>query len=703
MADDDVSARTWYEDAWAAGWAPLFCTRNQTGSWVPQRGTTGSAPWPRVQPVPPPGLRYRRAVRVPDGVVLLDVDCDRPEQPDKDGWATLTALAARWGPLPPSVRLTARGPFQHSGRYAYRVPPGTVLRDPGVGVEVIRSGHRFSWAPGDVHPATRTAVAWLDADGGTVAGWPDLAALPALPAAWVSGLSTAASTAVDRGPGRVIEHGQALAAEDAAWAEFCAHSPGDGGLRSALLSWARLAAGRQLAAGVDAAALPALIWKAMTGHPAWPSPDWEPEPTREAITYAVEHADDDAPVVLPKGTSRFEADGYPKRDLPKSNDQVSAVIQPLPTSGRMVTSRSAASITPRRLRWLWRDELDSYVVASALTLFAGRGDVGKSTTAWWVAAQLSQGKLPGECFGTPSDVHIYATEDEYADTIVPRLIGAGAAMDRIHVLFASDGEDDELPIDWQSDLPAIRDDMRKHGSVALIVDPIISTLPVGANANHETDIRPALTSLKRMLAEIGAAGIGIAHFNKNTDGDLDNAVSGAAAWRNIPRSVIAFVRDKNANQLLFGPIKSNGSRTRTVRTYELASVSVGTVDGPDDVPVFTPGNASEDATLAGAARSTDSATATVVAASEEFAAVAAFIGREGRPAVELANATAAGDFDGYERWDTLRKKLPKVHFTNHRLGFQQPFVWTLTRAGIAAYAIPVPELDGGWAPVTEVP
>jgi len=133
------------------------------------------------------------------------------------------------------------------------------------------------------------------------------------------------------------------------------------------------------------------------------------------------------------------------------------------------------------------------------------------------------------------------------------------------------------------------------------------------------------------------------------------------------------------------------------------SASVGTVDGPDDVPVFTPGSASEDATLAGAARSTDSATATVVAASEEFAAVAAFIGREGRPAVELANATAAGDFDGYERWDTLRKKLPKVHFTNHRLGFQQPFVWTLTRAGIAAYAIPVPELDGGWAPVSEVP
>lgn len=698
MADESTP---WYERAWAAGWAPLYCTRNSSGSWVPGKGTTGSAPWPRGLTPPPRGMRYRRAVRVPAGIVVLDVDCDRPEQPDKDGFATLTRLAEQWGPLPLTARLTARGPFQRSGRYAYRLPVGVEPRDPGPGVEVLWTGYRFSWAPGDVHPTTRTPVEWIGADGNPLAGWPSAQDLPELPAAWVAGLS-AASMPADRGPGRVLEHGQAVAAEQRAWKAFCGHSPRDGGLRSALLAWARLAAGRQLAAGVDAASLPAAIWEAMTEHPAWPSADWESGPSEEVITYAVEHAHDDAPVILPKGLTRHEADGYPRKELPQPVMTAESAV-PGQAAGRVVSSRGADTITPRRLRWLWRDELDSYVVVSALTLFAGRGDVGKSTTAWWVAAQLSQGKLPGECFGTPADVHIYATEDEYADTIVPRLIAAGAAMSRVHVLFASDGDDDELPIDWQSDLPAIRDDMRKHSSVALIVDPIISTLPAGANANHETDIRPALTALKRMLAEIGAAGIGIAHFNKNTDGDLDNAVSGAAAWRNIPRSVIAFVRDKAASQLLFGPIKSNGSRTRTVRTYELTSVTVATSDGPDDVPVFTPGLASEDATLAGAARSTDSNAVTVVAASEEFAAVAAFIGREGRPAIELANATMAGDFEGFVQWDTLRKKLPKVHFTNHRLGFQQPFVWTLTRAGIEAYAIPMPVLDGGWSAVSEAP
>lgn len=201
---------------WEAGYQPLYCLPNEHRVHVPRKGTTGSAPWPAVMPTPPAGAAYRPAVRLPAGVVALDVDCDRPEQPGKDGWSTLERMAGTRGPLPATYRLTARGPFQRSGRYLFRVPAGVRLTDApftaaGGAVEVIRVDHRFSWAPGDIHPATGTAVVCYDPDGAPLLehGLPHISLLPELPIKWCDNHPAPISST---GPSPAVEKVRAVAA-----------------------------------------------------------------------------------------------------------------------------------------------------------------------------------------------------------------------------------------------------------------------------------------------------------------------------------------------------------------------------------------------------------------------------------------------------------------------------------------------------------
>lgn len=49
-------------------------------------------------------------------------------------------------------------------------------------------------------------------------------------------------------------------------------------------------------------------------------------------------------------------------------------------------------------------------------------------TAYWAAAQVTRGELPGVYAGAPKDVLIAATQDSWEHTIVPRLIAAAADL-----------------------------------------------------------------------------------------------------------------------------------------------------------------------------------------------------------------------------------------------------------------------------------
>src|SRR6188474_2019635 len=107
------------------------------------------------------------------------------------------------------------------------------------------------------------------------------------------------------------------------------------------------------------------------------------------------------------------------------NDQT-----PLPrdTAGRRrtVVLTPVSGISLRPVRWLLQDQIP----LGAITLLGGREGIGKSLVALTWAAQVTQGTLPGACHGCPRSVIVAATEDSWEHTIVPRLVAAGADLNR---------------------------------------------------------------------------------------------------------------------------------------------------------------------------------------------------------------------------------------------------------------------------------
>lgn len=154
---------------------------------VPMPGTTGGADFGVY--VEPDKHHIRPAFRPPVGAILLDVD-QKPR--GADGAETLARAEADLGLLPDTQRLTAHGFEQGSGRLCYRVPEWLIVDEQffvqyGGAVDVVRTGHRFSMAPGDIHHTTGTPVVCYGPDGG-VQELAAVGAWPMLPPDWVLAL-----------------------------------------------------------------------------------------------------------------------------------------------------------------------------------------------------------------------------------------------------------------------------------------------------------------------------------------------------------------------------------------------------------------------------------------------------------------------------------------------------------------------------------
>lgn len=117
-------------------------------------------------------------VRLSTTVVGIDVD----DYDDHGGAATLAALIAAHGPLPPTWSTTSRGPGA-SRIYYYRVPSGLIFAGQlGRGVDVIQHHHRYAVVAPSQHPDGPT-YQWFDPRG-DVREPPHVDLLTALPPAW---------------------------------------------------------------------------------------------------------------------------------------------------------------------------------------------------------------------------------------------------------------------------------------------------------------------------------------------------------------------------------------------------------------------------------------------------------------------------------------------------------------------------------------
>ena len=125
-----------------------------------------------------------------------------------------------------------------------------------------------------------------------------------------------------------------------------------------------------------------------------------------------------------------------------------------------------------------------------------------------------------------------------SDTLVPRLIAAGANMDNVHIVNGTIENGRPRPFSFSSDIPRLSMEISQIGSVALIIiDSIVQAVPGDSNKN--ADVRRALEPLNDLAEKHRCAILGITHVNKSSKGKEPlERINGSLAYGAVARVVM---------------------------------------------------------------------------------------------------------------------------------------------------------------------
>jgi len=214
-------------------------------------------------------------------------------------------------------------------------------------------------------------------------------------------------------------------------------------------------------------------------------------------------------------------------------------------SARRVELTPASEIRSERIRWIWKDRMPR----RSLVVVCGEKGLGKSIlTNAKLAADLTRGVLDGELRGTPADVLVATAEDDWRSVVKPRLMAHGADVDRVHRVRTRSEDDSEALLTLPADVTRLEEQtrvLRDAGRTvaALVVDPIGAFLADGTDTHRDASVRRALAPLAAMAEHLDLVVVVVAHLTKDESSRLINRVSGAGAFVNAARSVLAFARD----------------------------------------------------------------------------------------------------------------------------------------------------------------
>lgn len=254
---------------------------------------------------------------------------------------------------------------------------------------------------------------------------------------------------------------------------------------------------------------------------------------------------------------------------------------------RRLVFTAASQITPKPTQWVWIDDEEGRLPAGALSLAAGREGTGKSSFGIWLSSQITRGLLPGMWGGIPRNVIYLAVEDSWAQTLVPRLMAAGADLDRVFRVEAVTAEGEESTITLPVDVGDLRAGISQHDVGLVVADPLMSLMSGRIDTHKEADTRRALEPLAKIADQTGAAILGIAHFNKSGGSDINSLITGSGAFKNVPRAVFGFARDEDTGESVMTQGKNSlGRLDLPSLAYRIASTTVRLEDGETDVGRF---------------------------------------------------------------------------------------------------------------------
>ena len=246
--------------------------------------------------------------------------------------------------------------------------------------------------------------------------------------------------------------------------------------------------------------------------------------------------------------------------------------------GAALVSRCAAEISPEKIQWLWPSRL----ARGKHTCIAGEPGTGKSQLSIaMIAIVTTGGEWPcAEGWAPIGSAIILSAEDGAADTIVPRLLAAGADLERVHVVSAvrhTDGSRRSLSL--QHDLDLLEKKIAEVGDVALVVvDPVSSYL--GKTDSHKnSEVRGVLEPLSEMAERTRVAILSVTHFSKAGSNNTTRALHrfiGSIAFTGAPRAAFAVIEDaEDTSRRLFLHAKNNLAQAPQGLAFRLEQCLVG--------------------------------------------------------------------------------------------------------------------------------
>ena len=192
-----------------------------------------------------------------------------------------------------------------------------------------------------------------------------------------------------------------------------------------------------------------------------------------------------------------------RTEIPNRNYFKSIVLkEPAKPETVKIIRMSDVELTP--VDWLWKP----YLPFGKLSVLQGNPGEGKTYFAMHLAAACTNGKLlPNMERMEPFNVIYQTAEDGLGDTVKPRLIEAGADLDRVLVI-----DDSEVQLTLSDE--RIEKAIIENNARLVIIDPIQAYLGADVDMNRANEVRPIFMRLGQVAQRTGCAILLIGHLNK---------------------------------------------------------------------------------------------------------------------------------------------------------------------------------------------
>ena len=203
---------------------------------------------------------------------------------------------------------------------------------------------------------------------------------------------------------------------------------------------------------------------------------------------------------------------------------------------------NGADLKPVAIHWLWKD----WLALGKFHILAGAPGQGKTTLAMALIATLtSGGRWPDGSRVAQGSALIWSGEDDPADTLLPRLLAAGADRSRCYFVSGTRIAGEVESFDPARDMAGLEAEALRIGNVRLIVvDPVVSA--VTGDSHKNTEVRRALQPLVDLASRLDAALLGITHLSKGGMGsDPASRVIGSVAFTAVARIVMVAAKVKS--------------------------------------------------------------------------------------------------------------------------------------------------------------